>query len=111
MGASAARRGRATSRLSVAGVLLVFSYLIVPALAGIMLGGRTAARLGTGWVFGTVVSIVGIAASATLDLPTGATVVCAFGLTLLLLAVVQLLRGGHGVAARAQQTLRTGARQ
>ena len=100
-----------TSSVRVAGVLLVFSYLIVPALAGIMLGGRTAARLGTGWVFGTVVSIVGIAASATLDLPTGATVVCAFGVTLLALAIAQLLRGGQGIRARARQTLRSGARQ
>ena len=100
-----------TSSVRIGGVLLVFSYLIVPALAGIMLGGRTAARLGTGWVFGTVVSIVGIAASATLDLPTGATVVCAFGVTLLALAIAQLLRGGQGIRARARQTLRSGARQ
>src|SRR5688572_11520733 len=100
-----------TSSVRVAGVLLVFSYLIVPALAGIMLGGRTAARLATGWAFGTVVSIVGIAASATLDLPTGATVVCAFGLTLLALTIAQLLRGGQGIRARARQTLRSGARQ
>ena len=82
-----------TSSVRVAGVLLVFSYLIVPALAGIMLGGRTSARLATGWIFGTAVSIVGIAASAIFDLPTGATVVCAFGLMLLALAGVQLVRG------------------
>jgi zinc/manganese transport system permease protein len=82
-----------TSSVRVAGVLLVFSYLIVPALAGIMLGGRTSARLATGWIFGTAVSIVGIAASAALDLPTGATVVCAFGLMLFALAGLQLLRG------------------
>lgn len=100
-----------TSSVRVAGVLLVFSYLIVPALAGIMLGGRTAARLATGWLFGTVVSIVGIAASATLDLPTGATVVCAFGVTLLALAVAQLLRGGQRAAARARQTLEPGPRR
>jgi ABC-type Mn2+/Zn2+ transport system permease subunit len=94
----------------VAGVLLVFSYLIVPALAGIMLGGRTSARLATGWIFGTAVSVVGIAASAVLDLPTGATVVCAFGLMLLALAVVQLLRGGR-VVASARQMLGSGARR
>jgi zinc/manganese transport system permease protein len=100
-----------TSSVRVAGVLLVFSYLIVPALAGIMLGGRTSARLTTGWIFGTAVSIVGIAASATLDLPTGATVVCAFGLMLLALAGVQLLRGGQDMAGRARQTLGSAARQ
>ena len=34
-----------TSSVRIAGVLLVFSYLIVPALAGILLGGSIGARL------------------------------------------------------------------
>jgi zinc/manganese transport system permease protein len=73
-----------TSSVRIAGVLLVFSYLIVPALAGIVLGGGTVVRrLIIGWTFGTLVSVIGITLSAVLDLPTGATVVCAFGLTLL----------------------------
>ena len=70
------------SSVRVAGVLLVFSYLIVPALAGVTLGGSVASRLLIGWTFGTAVSVLGMVASAALDLPTGATVVCAFGLTL-----------------------------
>lgn len=73
------------SSVRIAGVLLVFSYLIVPALAGIALGGSVAARLVIGWAFGTAVSVLGITGSAALDLPTGATVVCAFGVALLLL--------------------------
>jgi zinc/manganese transport system permease protein len=72
-----------TSSVRIAGVLLVFSYLIVPALAGILSGGSFAKRLLTGWVFGAAVSVVAVVASAVLDLPTGATVVCAFGLALL----------------------------
>jgi ABC-type Mn2+/Zn2+ transport system permease subunit len=60
----------------------VFSYLIVPALAGVLLGGGIGARLLIGWAFGTLVSVVGMAASAVFDLPTGATVVCAFGAVL-----------------------------
>jgi zinc/manganese transport system permease protein len=71
------------SSVRIAGVLLVFSYLIVPALAGVMLGGTIPARLLIGWSFGTLVSVLGIVASAALDLPTGATVVCAFGATLI----------------------------
>jgi zinc/manganese transport system permease protein len=70
------------SSVRVGGVLLVFSYLIVPALAGIALGGSIGSRLVIGWVFGAAVSVLGIAASATFDLPTGATVVCAFGVVL-----------------------------
>jgi zinc/manganese transport system permease protein len=71
------------SSVRVAGVLLVFSYLIVPALAGVTLGGSTLARLLIGWGFGTLVSVLGMIASAALDLPTGATIVCAFGIILL----------------------------
>lgn len=74
-----------TSSVRIAGVLLVFSYLIVPALAGIMLGRTIAQKLLIGWGFGALVSVIGMVASAALDLPTGATVVCAFGLTLIAL--------------------------
>ena len=79
-----------TSSVRIAGVLLVFSYLIVPALAGIMLGRTIPAKLLIGWAFGTLVSVIGMTASAAFDLPTGATVVCAFGLTLVVLWVVFL---------------------
>jgi len=72
-----------TSSVRIAGVLLVFSYLVVPALAAVVVGGSTATRLLIGWGFGTVVSVIGMVGSAVFDLPTGATVVCAFGLTLL----------------------------
>jgi len=82
-----------TSSVRVAGVLLVFSFLIVPALAGTALGGNVATRLIIGWSFGTLVSVLGMAASAAFDLPTGATVVCAFGLTLLAFAVLGRLFG------------------
>jgi zinc/manganese transport system permease protein len=97
-----------TSSVRVAGVLLVFSYLIVPALAGILLGGGLTARLVTGWAFGAAVSVLGISASAALDLPTGATVVCAFGATLLALAAARRLRGGPAAGARARHTCARG---
>ena len=84
-----------TSSVRIGGVLLVFSYLIVPALAGIILGGRLATRLLIGWSFGTAVSVVAMVGSATLDLPTGATVVCAFGLSLAILGAYAKLAGRH----------------
>jgi zinc/manganese transport system permease protein len=86
------------SSVRIAGVLLVFSYLIVPALAGVALGGSVTSRLLIGWGFGTLVSVLGMAASAALDLPTGATVVCAFGLTLSVFALA--LRAGWRPRAR-----------
>jgi zinc/manganese transport system permease protein len=87
------------SSVRVAGVLLVFSYLIVPALAGVTLGGSVASRLLIGWVFGTVVSVVGMVASAAFDLPTGATVVCAFGAILTVFALASRLRRRRHAAA------------
>jgi zinc/manganese transport system permease protein len=71
-----------TSSVRIAGVLLVFSYLIVPALAAMALGGPLGRRLAFGWAFGAAVSVAGVAGSAAFDLPTGATVVCAFGAAL-----------------------------
>jgi zinc/manganese transport system permease protein len=88
------------SSVRVAGVLLVFSYLIVPALAGIAVGGPVSTRLLVGWAFGTGVSVVGMLASALLDLPTGATVACMFGLLLLLWSgVVHARRCGRVAGA------------
>lgn len=81
-----------TSSVRIAGVLLVFSYLIVPALAGILLARRIGGRLAVGWAFGAGVSVVAMLTSAVLDLPTGATVVCAFGLSLLALGLVLRVR-------------------
>jgi zinc/manganese transport system permease protein len=85
-----------TSSVRIAGVLLVFSYLIVPALAAIVVGGRMRTRLIVGWAFGTLVSVVAMVASAVLDLPTGATVVCAFGVILLGLGLIVRLTGKTG---------------
>jgi zinc/manganese transport system permease protein len=96
-----------TSSVRVAGVLLVFSYLIVPALAGVAFGGTVASRLLIGWGFGTLVSVTGMIASAAFDLPTGATVVCTFGLTLLLFALAGWAVGWRpvtGAAAIGQPT-------
>ncbi len=71
-----------TSSVRIAGVLLVFAYLIVPALVGLAFARDTAGQLAIGWAFGAVASPVAIAASAALDLPTGAAVVCTFGVAL-----------------------------
>jgi len=89
-----------TSSVRIGGVLLVFSYLIVPALAGVALGGTVAARLLIGWSFGTLVSVIGMASSALLDLPTGATVVCTFGLTLLAFAIAARVFGWRPLRGR-----------
>jgi zinc/manganese transport system permease protein len=80
-----------TSSVLIAGVLLVFSYLIVPSVAAMLFARRIGTRLAIGWTMGAVVSAAGILASFRLDLPTGATIVCTFGVALVLMAVVRLM--------------------
>ena len=80
-----------TSSLLIAGVLLVFCYLIVPSVAAMLYADRIGPRLAIGWTMGTVVSALGIFLSVKLDLPTGAAMVCTFGLVLVLMAAVRPL--------------------
>jgi zinc/manganese transport system permease protein len=78
-----------TSSVAIAGVLLVFCYLIVPSVAAMLYAETIGRRLAIGWTMGTVVSALGVYLSLKLDLPTGATIVCTFGLVLILMAVVR----------------------
>jgi zinc/manganese transport system permease protein len=89
-----------TSSVAIAGVLLVFCYLIVPSVAAMLFADTIGRRLAIGWTMGTVVSALGVYLSLMLDLPTGATIVCTFGLVLILMATVRVLlprRGSHGL--------------
>jgi len=78
-----------TSSVAIAGVLLVFCYLIVPSVAAMLYADRIGPRLAIGWSMGTLVSALGIYLSVKLDLPTGATMVCTFGLVLILMALAR----------------------
>ena len=80
-----------TSSVSIAGVLLVFSYLIVPSVAAMLYADTIGKRLAIGWTMGTIVSALGVFLSLKLDLPTGATIVCTFGLVLAIMAAVRPL--------------------
>jgi zinc/manganese transport system permease protein len=80
-----------TSSVSIAGVLLVFCYLIVPSVAAMLYADTIGRRLAIGWTMGTVVSALGVYLSLKLDLPTGATIVCTFGLALIVMAAARPL--------------------
>ena len=88
-----------TSSVAIAGVLLVFCYLIVPSVAAMLYSEHIGRRLAIGWTMGTVVSALGVYLSLVLDLPTGATIVCTFGLVLILMAAVKPLIRSRAVAA------------
>jgi zinc/manganese transport system permease protein len=80
-----------TSSVSIAGVLLVFCYLVVPSVGAMLFADRIGPRLAIGWTMGTLVSALGVYFSVLLDLPTGATIVCTFGAVLILMFLVHLL--------------------
>ncbi len=84
-----------TSSVAIAGVLLVFCYLIVPSVGAMLYAERIGPRLAIGWTMGTLVSGLGVYLSLKIDLPTGATIVCTFGLILILMAALR------GVVRRA----------
>src|SRR5258708_1741146 len=89
-----------TRSVSIAGVLLVFCYLIVPSVAAMLYADRIGPRLAIGWTMGTIVSALGVYLSLQLDLPTGATIVCTFGLALIVMAIVRPLFRSRAVATR-----------
>jgi len=87
-----------TSSVAIAGVLLVFCYLIVPSVGAMLFADRVVPRLAIGWTMGTLVSALGVYLSVFLDLPTGATIVCTFGGILLVMYALHhfFRRGANG---------------
>ena len=91
-----------TSSVAIAGVLLVFCYLIVPSVAAMLYADRVGTRLALGWSMGTLVSAIGVYLSLVLDLPTGATIVCTFGVVLALMALVRPLIRNRALSPNRQ---------
>ncbi|HET9252885.1 MAG TPA: metal ABC transporter permease [Candidatus Eisenbacteria bacterium] len=89
-----------TQSVAIAGVLLVFSYLIVPSVIAMILADGAGIRLALGWAAGILVSVLGMLASYELDLPTGATVVTTFGLALAAALAAHWLLGSRGSSAK-----------
>jgi zinc/manganese transport system permease protein len=80
-----------TSFVQIGGVLLTFSYLIVPAVGASFLTDAIGLRLLLGWLLATVASVGGLYGSYVFDLPTGAAVVCALGVALLLAGMASVI--------------------
>jgi zinc/manganese transport system permease protein len=78
-----------TRSVAIAGVLLVFCYLIVPSVGAMLWARHIGPRLAIGWAMGAVVSMLGMYLSVQFDLPTGATIVCTFGLMLVPMAILR----------------------
>ncbi len=81
-----------TYSVRVAGVLLVFAFLIVPSLASILAVGGTWRRIIFGWLFGTVGCILGLEASLRLDWSAGPCIVATFILLLVAVSIFSKFR-------------------
>lgn len=90
-----------TLSVQIAGVLLVFSYLIVPAVITRLFNERFALRLIGGWAVALMASLLGLWASWSWDLPTGAAIVAAFGALLILAAAVRTVLNWSQASAGA----------
>lgn len=84
-----------TSSVKAAGVLAVFTFLIVPTVCSVMLGMREKQRLFGAWVLGIVGSAAAVSLSYAKDWPTGATVVCVFGVMVLTVTIFARVRAGR----------------
>jgi zinc/manganese transport system permease protein len=82
-----------TFSVPIAGVLLVFSFLVVPAAIAFQFTRRYGMLAIVSWVAGAVASASGLLVSFRYDLPTGPVVVCMFGLVLVLAGAVRRLTG------------------
>jgi len=99
-----------TSSVAIAGVLLVFSLLIIPAVIGMLFARGMMAALLVGWATGLLASLAGFAASLAFDLPTGATLVLALAASLVLAGVLrQLCCGERDVQRRNRRLARRAA--
>ena len=73
-----------TSSVAIAGVLLVFSFLIIPASVGVIFAEKLFPQLAIGWLAGALASAAGLGMSFVFDLPTGAAMVCTFAAALVI---------------------------
>src|SRR5256885_4241840 len=95
-----------TSSVAIAGVLLVFCYLIVPSVGAMLFADKIGTRLAIGWTMGTLVSALGIFLSVQMDLPTGAAIVCTFGGVLVVMAIVHRLTFRYRTRRTSEEKIR-----
>ena len=95
-----------TSSVALAGVLLVFAFLIIPAAIGMLHANTFRSQLIVAWVTGTATALVGLVVSYLGDYSTGATLVCTYGFALAIAAVAQAFRMPQEKGAMSYVALR-----
>jgi zinc/manganese transport system permease protein len=86
------------SSVKIAGILQVFAFLILPALTGRLLAGKTVNVLIVGWMIGLSATLSGITISYLFDLPTSPVIISSLCIPFAFLLVFRLLRGKKHIA-------------
>ncbi len=95
-----------TSFVHIGGVLLVFTYLVVPAVCATYVVSSLRAKFAVGWAIATIASLVSLFITAKSDLPIGAAIVCVLGLVLLVFLVIRkIIRKASGKGPDTQGTI------
>lgn len=81
-----------TSSVAIAGVFLVFSYLVIPSVGAILVSDRLSTRLALGWIGGSIISFIGVKLSWNTGLTTSPLIVVLFAAALLLTGLYRYLR-------------------
>ncbi len=87
-----------TLAVPIAGVLLVFTFLVVPAVIAFLFTRREGLLILVSWLSSAVASALGLFISFRFDLPTGPLIVCFFGLMLLVAGAVRRVATARGIA-------------
>jgi zinc/manganese transport system permease protein len=98
-----------TFSVEIGGVLMVFSYLVIPACIAILLASDMRTRLILGWLIGWLGSAVGLVASYQWDFPTGPAIVVVLGLMLVGAWLADIVRPHASARAVAATGASTGA--
>lgn len=93
-----------TASVQIAGVLMVFSALVIPAVVGFFYTRTFTKALMVAWATGTVAIIMGLGISFSFDLTTGPVLVCSFGVVLVIARFFRR-RFGVSVKSRAERGL------
>ena len=96
-----------TSSVHIAGVMLVFSFLVIPPVIALLFTARQGPRLAVGWAVAFAASVAGIAASVGMDLPTGPSIIACLIVFLLIAVLIRQLvflgRRASGKPARVSK--------
>ncbi|MBN1575376.1 MAG: metal ABC transporter permease [Chitinispirillaceae bacterium] len=97
-----------SSSVAIAGVMLVFSYLIIPSVFALMLFNSIKGRLICGWIAGFLASTLGLLASFKFDFPTASTITVSLGLLFIASIFIGAKMGRFGKNDMRRQAVKSG---